>query len=64
MNGTDYIFQIYIRAADGSGLAVTGVTFWDGEKGDLHIFNHQPKSWTDIGLCSCCLETNIVSYSI
>ncbi|XP_060596420.1 uncharacterized protein LOC132750448 [Ruditapes philippinarum] len=56
-NGGSY--QISIRAADGNGIAVTGVTFWDGEKGDLHIFNHQARIWHDIGLCSCCLETNI-----
>jgi hypothetical protein len=42
-------------------MAVTGVTFWDGDNDDLHIFNHQTKAWTDLGSCSCCLESNTVS---
>ena len=48
-------------AADGDGMAVTGVTFWDGDENDLQIYKHKTKVWNDHGSCSCCLESNIVS---
>ncbi|XP_053400990.1 uncharacterized protein LOC123541000 [Mercenaria mercenaria] len=51
-------YELSIRAADGDGMAVTGVTFWDGDDGDLHIFNHRTKTWNELGSCSCCLESN------
>ncbi|XP_053401006.1 uncharacterized protein LOC123523226 isoform X2 [Mercenaria mercenaria] len=52
-------YELSIRAADGDGVAVTGVTFWDGDEGDMHIFNHKTRNWSELGSCSCCLESNI-----
>jgi len=45
-----------IQAADGGGEAVTGVTFWDGNNGDLHLYNHVEVPDEE---CSCCLSNPV-----
>ncbi|XP_052803271.1 uncharacterized protein LOC128233573 isoform X2 [Mya arenaria] len=56
------LYQINIKTNDTDGLAVTGVTFWDGEKGDLHLFDHKPlENWASIYECLCCqAESEVV----
>ena len=48
--------QVDIQAADGGGEAVTGVTFWDGNNGDLHLYNHVEVPDEE---CSCCLSNPV-----
>ena len=49
-----------IKAADGGGKAVTGVTFWDGPSDDLHLYDHvEEGDWT-AGLCACCYADPVV----
>ncbi|XP_052806219.1 uncharacterized protein LOC128235437 [Mya arenaria] len=51
----DGLYQINIKTNNNDGLAVTGVTFWDGEIGDLHLFDHNPvENWSSIDECLCC----------
>ena len=50
-----------IQAADGDGMAVTGVTFLDGQLDQFHLFDYIPQpDWT-IGVCQCCFDPAIVS---
>ncbi|XP_052806221.1 uncharacterized protein LOC128235438 [Mya arenaria] len=51
----DGLYEINIKINENDGLAVTGVTFWDGESGDLHLFDHNPvENWSSIDECLCC----------
>ena len=59
LNLTIIYFQVTIKAADGDGRAVTGVTFWDSDD-DFHLYNHiPPPDWTQ-GQCACCYVDPVV----
>ncbi|WAR05119.1 hypothetical protein MAR_020488, partial [Mya arenaria] len=51
----DGLYEISINTGDNDGYAVTGLTFWDGESDDLHLFDHRPvDNWASIDECLCC----------
>ena len=47
-----------MKAADGGGTAVTGITFLDGEENDLYIYNHQRIDVEDES-CVCCFDNPV-----
>lgn len=53
------IFQVSIKAADGEGVAVTGVMLWDGPIDGIATYDYiTEQDWTK-NICDCCLEDPI-----
>ena len=53
-----------IKAADGNGVAVTGVMFVNGPLGKLQTYDYiEEPDWT-VGLCSCCYDQTQVIESL
>ena len=51
--------QISIKAADGDGIAVTGVMLWDGPADGISTYDYtEEEDWTQT-ICDCCLENPI-----
>ncbi|KAL3873866.1 hypothetical protein ACJMK2_036950, partial [Sinanodonta woodiana] len=48
-------YEISVKAADGDGKAVTGITFWDGPEGQLAPFDYTAPEATD-SVCDCCFD--------
>ena len=53
------IFQVSIKAAEGEGVAVTGVMLWDGPIDGIATYDYiTEEDWTK-NICDCCLEDPI-----
>ena len=53
------MLQVSIKAADGEGVAVTGVMLWDGPIDGIATYDYiTEQDWTK-NICDCCLEVPI-----
>ena len=56
--------KLDVKAADGGGSAVTGITFLDGNEDDLYVYNHQQINFEDES-CVCCFDDHVeVKYNV
>ncbi|KAK3609657.1 hypothetical protein CHS0354_035942 [Potamilus streckersoni] len=56
MGGT---YQITVKAADGDGMAVTGIMFYDSAEEGIGIYDYMSVQDWAIGVCSCCYENPV-----
>ncbi|VDI27589.1 Hypothetical predicted protein, partial [Mytilus galloprovincialis] len=56
-NGGTY--QISVKAADGEGIAVTGIMLWDGPEEEIATYDYlDTEDWTQ-SICDCCLQNPV-----